>query len=188
VERHIGFRRQIRTHRYSWDGFRFCEQGVDGDKIGRSVSRAARFRGEGGKPRQNALSQNQCWHGEDGSDGGSGYKRFTTFYFTNFPEHIQQFHFRKAFEVCGIMENVFVAPKRNVNDHRYGFVRYSKLHALIVRLGKERRLKVGEAFVDEGAMDMGATVGRNRVGNNGEGEKSVRRLEGRVENVGCQEA
>ncbi|MCI35727.1 ATP synthase alpha/beta family beta-barrel domain protein, partial [Trifolium medium] len=77
--------------------------------------------------RQNALSQNQRWHGEDGSDGGPGYKRFTTFYFTNFPEHIQQFHLRKAFEVCGIMENVFVAPKHNVNGHRYGFVRYSKV-------------------------------------------------------------
>ncbi|MCI70579.1 hypothetical protein A2U01_0091842, partial [Trifolium medium] len=37
-------------------------------------------------------------------------------------------------------------------------------------------------------MDMGAKVGRNRVGNNGEGQKSVRRLEGRVENVRCQEA
>ncbi|MCI56433.1 hypothetical protein A2U01_0077684, partial [Trifolium medium] len=36
--------------------------------------------------------------------------------------------------------------------------------------GEERRLKVGEAFVDEGARDKGAKVGRNRVGNNGEGE------------------
>ncbi|MCI37132.1 RNA recognition motif, partial [Trifolium medium] len=98
------------------------------------------------------------------------------------------------------MENVFVAPKRNINGYRYGFVRFSKvrdvtklLHAVnnvsfgnyriwakvasfdrAYGKGEERRLKVGEAFVDEGARDKGAKMGRNRVGNNGEGEKSVR--------------
>ncbi|MCI22173.1 hypothetical protein A2U01_0043349, partial [Trifolium medium] len=52
------------------------------------------------------------------------------------------------------------------------------------------RLKVGEDFEDgdEGARDKGAKVGRNRVGNNEEGEKSVRRREGRVENTGIKEA
>ncbi|MCI83273.1 hypothetical protein A2U01_0104548, partial [Trifolium medium] len=55
--------------------------------------------------------------------------------------------------------------------------------------GEERRLKVWEDFEDgdEGARDTGAKVGRNRVGNNGEGEKSVRRREGRVENTGIKE-
>ncbi|MCI57497.1 hypothetical protein A2U01_0078748, partial [Trifolium medium] len=30
------------------------------------------------------------------------------------PEHIQHFHLKKAFEVCGMLENVHVASKRNV--------------------------------------------------------------------------
>ncbi|GAU47310.1 hypothetical protein TSUD_283790, partial [Trifolium subterraneum] len=44
---------------------------------------------------------------------GSSYKQLVTFYFTNFPEHIQHFYLRKAFEVCGIMEHVYVAKKLN---------------------------------------------------------------------------
>jgi hypothetical protein len=40
-------------------------------------------------------------------------KRYITFYFTNFPPQISNFYLRKGFEVCGILEDVFVAKKRN---------------------------------------------------------------------------
>lgn len=37
------------------------------------------------------------------------------------------FILRKAFEVCGNLENMYVAKKRNVNGNMYDFVRFSKV-------------------------------------------------------------
>jgi hypothetical protein len=44
----------------------------------------------------------------------SQYKRFVTFYFTNFPPQLSNFFLRKGFEVCGILEEVVVPSRRNV--------------------------------------------------------------------------
>jgi len=55
------------------------------------------------------------------------YRRSVTFYFMNFLEQIPHFYLQKAFEVCGILENVFVASKRNVYGELYDFVRFSKV-------------------------------------------------------------
>jgi hypothetical protein len=49
------------------------------------------------------------------------------FYFTNFPAQLSNFYLRKGFEVCGILEDVVVPSKRNVNGEIYGFVRFSKV-------------------------------------------------------------
>lgn len=54
-------------------------------------------------------------------------KRFVTFYFTNFPPQLSNFYLRKGFEVCGILEEVVVQSRRNVNEEIYGFVRFSKV-------------------------------------------------------------
>ena len=57
----------------------------------------------------------------------SSFKRFVTFYFTNFPAQLSNFYLRKGFEVCGILEEVVVPSKRNVYGEVYDFVRFSKV-------------------------------------------------------------
>jgi len=47
-----------------------------------------------------------------------------SFYFTNIPHDISYVALRQGFEVCGIMEDVYLARKRNVNGGAFGFVRY----------------------------------------------------------------
>ncbi|GAU22961.1 hypothetical protein TSUD_247050 [Trifolium subterraneum] len=58
---------------------------------------------------------------------GSGLKRYVSFYFTNFPPLISYFNLRKGFEVCGILEDIYVASKRNVHGEVYGFVKFSNV-------------------------------------------------------------
>ncbi|GAU34020.1 hypothetical protein TSUD_393660 [Trifolium subterraneum] len=58
---------------------------------------------------------------------GSDYKRYVSFYFTNFPAHLSNFYLRKGFEVCGMLEDVFVARKRNRFGEPYGFVKFSNV-------------------------------------------------------------
>jgi len=62
-----------------------------------------------------------------GSVVGSTLKRYVTFYITHFPPQASIFILRKGFEVCGILEDVFVANTRNRNSEVYGFVRYAKV-------------------------------------------------------------
>jgi hypothetical protein len=50
-----------------------------------------------------------------------------SFYFTNIPADISYSALRQGFEVCGIMEDVYLARKRNVNGGAFGFVRYAKV-------------------------------------------------------------
>ena len=57
----------------------------------------------------------------------SSVKRFVTFYISNFPPQASNFFLRKGFEVCGIIEDVFVANTRNMYDEVYGFVRFAKV-------------------------------------------------------------
>ena len=57
-----------------------------------------------------------------GAENISPVKRFVTFYITNFPPQASTFFLRKRFEVCGILEEVFVPNNRNRNGDVYGFV------------------------------------------------------------------
>jgi hypothetical protein len=62
------------------------------------------------------------------NDGvSSGLKRYVSFYFTNFPVYLSNFYLWKGFEVCGILEDVYVARKRNKLGQPYGFVRFSNV-------------------------------------------------------------
>lgn len=55
---------------------------------------------------------------------GSNLKQYVTFYFTNVPDLLPYHCAREGFEVCGIMDNLFLSRKRNKQGHAYGFVRY----------------------------------------------------------------
>jgi len=125
----------------------------------------------------------------------SPYKWFVTFYFTNFSAQISNFYLRKGFEVCGMLEDVVVPSKQNVNGEFYGFVRYAKvkdvgklLKAVNVVCFRHFRVRAKVArfdrsFVPEGRQDRmgegeyvgGSEKGRNLGGgmkkHDGEGEK-----------------
>ncbi|MCH96565.1 RNA recognition motif, partial [Trifolium medium] len=58
---------------------------------------------------------------------GSDLKRYVSFYFTNFPAQLSNFYLRKGFEVCGMLEDVYVPKKRNKYGEPYGFVRFSNV-------------------------------------------------------------
>ncbi|WJX94029.1 hypothetical protein P8452_75494 [Trifolium repens] len=58
---------------------------------------------------------------------GSNFKRYVSFYFTNFPTQLSIFYLRKGFEVCGMLEDVYVSNKRNRFGEPYGFVRFSNV-------------------------------------------------------------
>jgi len=57
---------------------------------------------------------------------GTTLKRFVSFYFTIVPEFIP-YSLRKGFEVCGILEALFVARNYNAQGKIYGFMHYSNV-------------------------------------------------------------
>ena len=61
---------------------------------------------------------------------GTNHNNFVSFYFTNVPEDISYRSLRQGFEVCGIIEDIYLAKKRNVNGVVFGFVRYSNVKDL----------------------------------------------------------
>ncbi|KEH42136.1 RNA recognition motif [Medicago truncatula] len=61
------------------------------------------------------------------AQNGTNSNHFVTFYFTNVLDDISYSSLRQDFEVCGIMEDIYLAKKRNVNGAIFGFVRYSKV-------------------------------------------------------------
>ena len=57
----------------------------------------------------------------------TGKQSYVSFYFTNVSVDISYFSLRQGFEVCGMMEDVYLAKKRNVNGGVFGFVRYGNV-------------------------------------------------------------
>lgn len=47
-----------------------------------------------------------------------------SFYVTNLPDHVQYVDLHKAFEVYGILSDVYAARNRNARGQNYDFVRY----------------------------------------------------------------
>jgi len=66
-------------------------------------------------------------HQTEGNGTVSTLKRFVTFYITHFPPQALTFFLRRGFEVCGILEDVFVVNNRNRNGELYGFVQFAKV-------------------------------------------------------------
>jgi hypothetical protein len=64
------------------------------------------------------------WHAADlvMADNSDGYK--ASFYVTNFPENMPLYRLRQAFEVCGILSDLYVARHRNSRGQEFGFVRF----------------------------------------------------------------
>jgi hypothetical protein len=60
-------------------------------------------------------------------ESGPGLTRYVSFYFTNFPAQLSIFYLRKGFEVCGMLEDVYVAKKRNRYGEPYGFVKFANV-------------------------------------------------------------
>jgi hypothetical protein len=75
--------------------------------------------------RQHPYSNNK--HEVDFGKFSIGSKRYVSFYFTNFPAYLSHFYLRKGFEVCGILEDVYVAKKRNIHGQPYGFAKFSNV-------------------------------------------------------------
>jgi len=61
--------------------------------------------------------QQKPWHRDPIAfdNTGTGKQSFVSFYFTHVPEDISYIALRQGFEVCGILEDVYLAKKRNVN-------------------------------------------------------------------------
>ncbi|MCH84567.1 sulfate transporter, partial [Trifolium medium] len=90
---------QLRVRAYSWDGYRFNERSGGHDGRDRPSSRAVQS------------SELQKWHDSNQNSG-----IVTT-----------GGHATMSGSVCGILENVSVANKRNIHGYRYGFVSFSKV-------------------------------------------------------------
>jgi hypothetical protein len=109
-------------------------------------------------------------------NASSGLKRYVSFYFTNFPVYLSNFYLQKGFEVCGILEDVYVARKRNKLGQPYGFVRFSNVRD-ISKLSKalnavcfgEFRVRASVARFDRNDVPLGdnARVGVEKADGGG---------------------
>lgn len=73
-------------------------------------------------------------------------KNFVSFYFTNVSHDISYISLRQGFEVCDVLEDVYLARKRNVNGGAFGFVH-------VVR-GEEAGREIEARSVDSGNVAM----------------------------------
>jgi RNA recognition motif-containing protein len=64
------------------------------------------------------------WHSSDALQATRDQGRKISFYVTNFPDNMPLFRLRQAFEVCGILSDVYVARYRNARGQEFGFVRF----------------------------------------------------------------
>ncbi|AES75307.1 RNA recognition motif [Medicago truncatula] len=62
---------------------------------------------------------------------GNNYASRASFYVANLPDNAHYVDIRKAFEVCGILSDVYVARNRNARGQNYGFVRFIKVKDVV---------------------------------------------------------
>jgi len=107
---------------------------------------------------------------------------FVSFYFTNIPENISYISLRRGFEVCGILEDVYLARKRNANGGVFGFVRYGNVKDVDKLLQALNNVWFGDWRVvakvasfdrlgnkNHGVGVSGVGVSKNAIGVGGEG-------------------
>jgi len=106
-----------------------------------------------GQSRGSAMVVLHRQHARAAASDGEGaafyasFKRFVTFYITNFPPLASTFLLRKGFEVCGILDDVFIAHKRNIYGEVYGFVCYAKVRDVDKLLKALNNMCFGQYFV-----------------------------------------
>ena len=79
------------------------------------------------------------WHGTVTGRVAGDQGSKASFYVTNFPDGMPLFRLRQAFEVFGILTDVYVARHRNARGQEFGFVRYANVkntHKLSQALNK----------------------------------------------------
>ena len=104
-------------------GLQVSGRGFLGEQRGRSAEDGMGWNGAGSfSNKVGGRIASSEWHGAVESANHPGYK--ASFYVTNFPENLPLFRLRQAFEVCGILFDVFVARHRNVRGQEFVFVRY----------------------------------------------------------------
>lgn len=113
------------------------------------------------------------------------------FYFTNFPEGIHVFQLRQYFEVCGILNDVYIARKINIRGQLYGFLRFENVRnvdklALALNnvwIGQCRNWAC-EARFDQFSSDSDVVVSEERkVGGGQNGQVVVRVKSVGIKNV-----
>jgi len=88
----------------------------------------SKYTGEGARDHSCALQHQHVRREQLVLDNSGKVKQpFVSFYFTNVPENVSYISLRRGFEVCGIMEDVYLARKRNVNGGVFGFVCYGNV-------------------------------------------------------------
>lgn len=111
-----------------------------------------------------------------------------SFYFTNIPLDISYVSLRQGFEVCGILEDVYLARKRNVNGGAFGFVRFGKVKDVEKLLKALNNVCFGDWKVVAKVASFVRNVGGRGEGSvRGEGEKISERgknLEGEKRELG----
>jgi len=97
-------------------------------------TRPSAIKQAGGTSKQNTITEGDVIMGSD-------LKRYVTFYFTNVPNMLPYHYAKEGFEVCEILDNLFLSRKRNRQGYAYGFVRYLNVRECrqIVK-GSEQRL------------------------------------------------
>lgn len=129
-------------------------------------------------------------HYNSGSEGnvilGSNWKQYVTFYFTNVPDMLLYHLAKEGFEVCGILDNLFLCRKRNKRSHLWNFVRYSNVRDVDKFLKAVNNVSFGQfrVWAKLACFDRnsdGADWRRDHVYAEGEGRKS------KTENTGEEE-
>jgi len=64
------------------------------------------------------------WHGSGAITAAEDHSSKASFYVTNFLDSLTLFRLRQAFEVCGILTDVYVSRYQNAHGQEFGFVRY----------------------------------------------------------------
>jgi len=117
-------------------------------------------------------SRSRLHHQHQMSGNGTVPQNFVSFYFTNVPAYISYIMLRQGFEVCGIMEDVYLAIYRNVNGWVFGFLRYGKVKDVDKLLKVVNNVWYGDRKVVAKVASFDR-FGNSREarGNLGEGEK-----------------
>jgi len=117
------------------------------------------------------------WHATGAVLNDNNQRHKVSYYVTNFLDNIPLFRLRQAFEVCGILSDVYVARQQNARGQEFGFVRYVNVkntvkltHALNNIWVGDCRVWAREARFDRFAHKDVSVVNLNVVGRNEGGE------------------